>query len=180
MPLALPPSCDPRLKRFAEYLSRKAAPGKLPGRQHIDPLEIPDLLCHLVIHDIVPQANGNRRYRIRLAGTKVVELFGSDGTRQFLDERLPSPKGTLILGHFDRVVETKQPHYFEGKLSRGEREHILIQRICFPLARNGEDVDMLVLVVVGFDVHEKAPPAPEPSAADEKRRRFSWLRERSL
>ena len=176
MDMPLPPGCDTRLKRFADYLSRKAAPGKLAGRQDIDPLELRDLLGSLVLHDVVPQKGGGQRYRTRLVGTRVVELLGGDTTGQFLDERLSPERGALIIGHFDRVVETKQPHYFGGKLSNRNREHILVQRVCFPLARNGEDVDMLAIVMVGLNVDRQAPATPVANAADDQRRGFSWLR----
>ena len=55
----------PRFRRLAEYLAAKAPPGKLAGRQHIDPLEIPDLLPHLMLVDVIPEAGGEPRYRIR-------------------------------------------------------------------------------------------------------------------
>ena len=176
MDIVLPPGCDPRLRRLAEYLAGKVAPGKLPGRQHIDPAQIPDLLPCLVLYDVVSQPNGGARYRTRLAGTKVVEILGDEMTGKFLDEMLPTVSGSEIIRQYDGIVETKQPHYLEGNLRNRGREHILFQRIAFPLARDGEEVDMLVMIMVGFDthaIHFNKEPAP---AAVGRRQRFSWFR----
>lgn len=105
-----------------------------------------------MLYDVVAQAGGNPRYRTRLAGTHVVDLLGVDTTGKFVDEILPPTNGAEIIGHYNQVVMTKQPHYLEGNLSNRGREHIALERIAFPLARNGEDVDMLALMMVGFDM----------------------------
>ena len=88
MLLELPHDCDPRLRRFAAYMAAKAVPGFLPGRQHIVPPEIPDLLPHIMLYDLVPGPHGGPRYRTRLVGTCVVELLGADTTGKFVDEIL--------------------------------------------------------------------------------------------
>jgi hypothetical protein len=151
MDIALPPGCDARLKRFATYLAERAPHGRLPGRQDIEPVEIPDLLPYLVLYDVVPQESGCPRYRTRLVGTRVVELLGDETTGKFLDDILPLKRGAEIIGQYDRILATKQPHYLEGRLSNRGREHILFQRVVFPLARDGAEIDMLAMIMVGFD-----------------------------
>lgn len=150
----LPPAYDPRIERFSVYLAAKAPPGKLPGRQHIDPHEITDLLPYLMLYDVVPQASDDPRYRTRLIGTHAAELLGTGATGRFIDEILPAVRGAEIIGHYNQILIAKQPHYFEGTLTNIGREHIRFQRAGFPLARNGENVDMLVLIMIGFDTRE--------------------------
>jgi hypothetical protein len=174
MDIVLPPGCDPRLRRFAEYLAAKAAPGKLLGRQHIDPAEIPDLLPWLVLYDVVPQESGGPRYRVRLAGTRVVEILGDETTRKYLDEMLPTVGGLEIIRQYDQIVATRQPHYFEGNLRNRGREHILFQRIAFPLAHDGETVDMLVMIMVGFDTHASQYGKEIPKAGQPRTYRPRW------
>lgn len=146
----LPAGCDARLQRFAAYLAAKAPAGKLPGRQHIEPLEIPHLLEYLTLLDVIRQPNGDLRYRIRLAGTHVVNLLGIDGTGKFVDEILNTDCGLDIIRAYKDMVTTKKPQYLDGELRGKGRGHVTFQRAGFPLARNGEDVDMLVLMMVGF------------------------------
>jgi hypothetical protein len=47
----------PRFRRLADYLAIKAPPGKLPGRQHIEPTEIPDLLPWIMLIEVIAQVN---------------------------------------------------------------------------------------------------------------------------
>src|SRR5690242_12897874 len=62
----------PRFRRLADYLASKAPNGKLPGRQHIEPLEIPDLLPWIMLIEVIAHMDAEPRYRIRLVGTEVV------------------------------------------------------------------------------------------------------------
>lgn len=139
---------NPYFQRLAEYLASKAPQGKLPGRQHIDPSEIPDLLPYIALIEVVPQESGNPRYRIRLAGTQVVNILGADGTGKFVDEMLTTEEGAKIVRAYDEILRTKQPQYLDGRLRVSGRGHVPFQRIAFPLARNGEDVDMLIFMFV--------------------------------
>jgi hypothetical protein len=151
MLLELPHDCDPRLRCFAAYMVAKALPGLLPGRQHIVPQEIPDLLPHIMLYDLVPRPSGGSRYRTRLIGTRVVDLLGADITGKFVDEVLTGDRGAEIIAEYDQIAMSKRPGYLTGTLTNLGREHMRFQRAAFPLARDGMNVDMLALLMVGFD-----------------------------
>jgi len=138
----------PRFKRLGDYLAAKAPPGKLPGRQHIDPIELGDLLPHLMLVDVVPQGEGEPRYRIRLIGTDLVAAHGSDPTGKFADEALSGGQVTDIMLGYAEIVRSRQPQFRSGKVASPGREHIPYRRFAFPLARDGENVDMLIFVFV--------------------------------
>lgn len=150
MAFDLPADCDTRIRQFAEYLASKTPSGRLPGRQHIVPSEIPDLLPFLAIYDVIREANGNLRYRVRLLGTHVVELFGEDPTGRFMDEFLPASRTEEVVERYHEVVQSKEPRYYADELVREGRKHVRFQRAAFPLARNGEEVDMMVLIRIGM------------------------------
>jgi hypothetical protein len=137
-----------RFRRLADYLAEKAPPGKLPGRQHIDPLEIPDLLPHLALVDVIPQPQGGPRYRVRLMGTRAAEMQGSDPTGKFADEVLTGREGEAIIKAFGEVLRSRQPQYRRGVVATPGREHIPYERLAFPLASDGEQVDMLIFIFV--------------------------------
>ncbi len=142
----IPPPFDrhPRFARLRDYLAAKAPPGKLPGRQHIDPLEIPDLLPYLMLIDVIRPASLPPRYQIRLVGTQVVAIQGTDATGKFVEEVLD--KGPDIIAHYEDVLTTRQPQYHRGQVATRDRNHVSYQRIVFPLATDGETVDMLIFV----------------------------------
>lgn len=150
---AAPFDWHPRFKRVHDYLEAKARPGKLPGRQHIDPLELRDVLPHLMLVDVERAPGQPIRYRIRLVGTQVVALQGSDATGKYVEDVLN--KGPDIIAGYSEILETRQPQYRRGAVATTDRDHLTYQRIAFPLAADGETVDML-LFVFAID----APAAP--------------------
>ena len=136
----------PRFRRLADYLAAKASPGKLAGRQHIDPLEISELLPYLMLIDVVPQAGGEPRYRIRLVGTDVVAIQGQDGTGKYAEEILTAEEGADIIRDYGEIVRDRQPQYRRGMVATPGRDHVAYERVAFPLAQDGEHVDMLIFV----------------------------------
>lgn len=70
---------------FCYWTSVHPAKG-LPGRQHIDPLDIPDLLPGLWLLDV---QHDPFRLRYRLVGTAIVQAYGRETTGQWLDESHP-------------------------------------------------------------------------------------------
>lgn len=136
----------PRFRRLAAYLASKAPPGKLPGRQHIDPLEIPDLLPYLMLIDVVPQQIGPPHYRLRLVGTEVVEIQGSDNTGRYVEDVLTAEEGGEIRRRYDDLVGSRQPQYRMGTVATLGREHVNYERIAFPIAADGEHVNMLIFI----------------------------------
>jgi len=147
---ALVPHLDehPRFRRLASYLAAKAPPGRLPGRQQIDPAELGDLLPWTMLIDLVPQHGGGQRYRIRLVGTQVVALQGSDGTGKYVEDVLNTGEVAAIVSGYDEIARSRRPGYRKGVVATAGRDHVFYRRLAFPLARDGETVDMLMFVFV--------------------------------
>jgi hypothetical protein len=100
-----------RFRRLADYLAARAPQGKLPGRKHIDPLELADLLPWVMLIDVMLQARGEARYRIRLVGTEVVAIQGSDGTGKYVDEVLTGEEGAEVIRGYGEILRTREPQY---------------------------------------------------------------------
>lgn len=146
----------PRFRRLADYLANKAPSGKLPGRQHIEPTEIADLIPWIMLMDVITEADGEPRYRIRLVGTEVVNIQGSDRTGRYVEEVLDSAEAAAIMQGYREIVRSHVPGYRAGVVATVGRDHVLYRRIAFPLARDGEHADMLIFVFVR---DEKEPPS---------------------
>jgi len=140
----------PRFQELATYLAAKAPNGKLPGRQHVDPVEIPKLLPYLSLVDVVREA-GRLRYRFRLVGTDVVAKTATDMTGKWVEDAFPAEAATAIVRAYDGVVATLTPHHWATVMSVPGREHIRFERIVFPLASDGETIDMLIGVYAFAD-----------------------------
>lgn len=91
---------------FRYWRERHPANG-LPGRQHIDPLDVVSLLPGIWLLDVQREPF---RLRYRLVGTRVTESIGREVTGLWMDEA--HPDASSVPGYFDRyrsVVDSAQP-----------------------------------------------------------------------
>ncbi len=140
-------AADPRFREIFAYWRNKAPPGLLPGRQHINPLDIPRLLPLVALYDVV-RDDSNLRFRTRLSGTGVVAAFGSDFTGRFLDEITPPAVYGEFHTAYSSVAETGRPHYWERPVPFAVRDFMAIQRLALPLAADGISVDIIIAYYV--------------------------------
>jgi hypothetical protein len=146
----------PLFRRLADYLAAKAPPGRLPGRQHIDPVEIPDLLPHLLLLDVLRDDEAAEpRFRIRLAGTEVETFHGRGLTGLYADEAFAGPRAEPILASYREIARTGVASFRRSAVLTPGREHLLFERVMFPLARDGVSVDMLIGVFV-YEIGKRA------------------------
>lgn len=142
---ALPePVTDSAFHALYDYWRSRAPAGRLPGRQHIDPLDIPKLLPGIGLFDVM--RGGDRyRFRFRLMGSAFVEAMGADNTGRFIDEVvLLAVKYEALYQTFRTIVERQQPHYWETAVTMPGREFVALKRLALPLASDGETVDMII------------------------------------
>jgi hypothetical protein len=144
--LGVPSDCDPGVRAAVEYwLSIKPETG-LPGRQHLDPVDIPQLLPNVWLIDV---CRDPLRFVFRLVGTGVVGFFGSDPTGRDLSEVFDNFEQTIAYLDFRRVAEERRPRWRRGKPVLFHLKNInRLERVYLPLARNGEDVDMIFCLSV--------------------------------
>jgi hypothetical protein len=145
------PRWHPNLMRLYEYWrSIHPAGGGLPGRQHLDPMEIPELLPSIWMLDVQREPF---RLRYRLVGTRIEEVRGHKLTGSWLDES--SPEIVNFESYYRRyrdAVETGQPRWRRG---RGQMQHLRdideLENILLPLAADGKTVDLLLCKTIYYD-----------------------------
>jgi hypothetical protein len=144
---------SPRLARFHEYWLSKCRPGLLPGRQDIDPVEIPELLPWMILLDPVG-VPGGYRFRMRLVGTGIVARTGQDATGKWYDELFTPRDVARFSAIYVEVMKSRRPHHYHSDfdIARLEgREHVRYERLICPLAADGVTVDMLAGIVAFLD-----------------------------
>jgi len=144
----------PRHEQFYDYwLEKSPGPNLLPGRQHIDPIDIPHLMPWIFMIDVV--RDGDRvRYRHRLVGTRIAEWIGHDTTGKFYDELHDRVYLDWLLPIYDRVLETKEPHFNApdvGMPLNEALEQLRYSRLLCPFAADGHSVDLMVASFVFYD-----------------------------
>ena len=138
----------PKIARaLAYWRAIHPAPGVLPGRQHVDPMAIPEVLPGVWLLDV---QRAPFRLRYRLAGTRIVESLGREITGEWFDE--VHPEMAQDPGYLDRyvgVVESRAPSWRRGKPRLWSRRGCSeLENVVLPLAADGAQVDMLMIVTV--------------------------------
>lgn len=151
---------DGQFARMRDYLAGVAPPGKLPGRQHIDPLAIRALLSFTNLVD-VERSDGKIRFRFRLIGTLQSTAAGREISGQYLEDAVLPEYFDRIRGNMMTVLETREAVYDRFGMPHPGRDFIDTERVYFPLARDGENVDMLLILNAYPDEEKTAAPVVE-------------------
>jgi hypothetical protein len=138
-------SLSPMFARMRDYLARVAPPGKLPGRQHIDPTDLGEFLALINLADVV-RVEGAVRFRFRLVGTRQTQMAGREITGKFIEEAVLPEFVDRIRSNMQMAVERKAAVYDRFAMPHPNRTFIETERIYFPLAADGETVDMLLIL----------------------------------
>lgn len=147
---------EPDFVALFEYWCRQAPAGLLPGRQHLDPLDMPrDLLPRIVLFDVERALDGPQ-FRVRLAGTKVVEMLGREPRGTRLHELGLAEAGNLISA-LKAAVTLGAPVVYSAPLILPSKRHLWARRIGLPLARDGVTVDMVLGTYVLRDAAAGGP-----------------------
>ena len=103
----LPASAHPKVSALYEYWkSITPDPGRLPGRQHLDPADIPTLLPNIWLLDVL---EAPLRFRYRLIGTEINRRRFSAKTGDMVEPIVLKPGDPNPLEDFERVVCERTP-----------------------------------------------------------------------
>ena len=128
-----------------DYLASVAPPGKLPGRRHIDPPAFGSLLSTVNLVDVVRAGTGPR-FRFRLVGTAQTRMADREITGKFVEDAVLPEYVERILCNMRAAVARKAPVYDRFPMPHPQRGEIDSERVYFPLAADGETVDMLLIL----------------------------------
>ena len=134
--------CPPRLARAYAWWHEKAAGRALPDRADFDPTEIPDLMPHIIMWDVL--ADGG--YRCRLAGTRMVEIHGRGELTGLSMAEFHGTGNAAIQPDYDLVAATGVPHHVERTLYWLGRDHRRYARILLPFTFGSSAVAIIANV----------------------------------
>lgn len=133
----------PRSARLYRYWrSLHPLPGVLPGRQHFDPVAVPELLPGIWLLNV---ARDPFRLRYRLCGTGVVGAIGREVTGLWLEEAHPDGVAAAeCIARCRRLVRDRAPSWCkEPPRLWTHRDFEMVETLLLPLARDGRTIDML-------------------------------------
>ncbi|WP_193370845.1 PAS domain-containing protein [Pelagibius marinus] len=141
------------------YLDKVAPEGKLPGRQHIDPLEFREFMSFINLVD-VERVDGDVRFRYRLVGEEQTRRSGREITGKLLKDALVPALVPRVRSNMMKVLMTRKAVFDSFPMPHPDREFIVSQRMYYPLAGDGETIDML-LTLHGYEP-DPVVKLPEP------------------
>ena len=146
----LPAAAHPKIAALYAYWQRiTPGPGHLPGRQHMNPADIPSLLPNLWMLDVLEEP---RRFRHRLIGTEINRRGFTVKNGEIIEPSPAQPGNPRPLKDLERVVAERTPVWFRGKpVASRDRFVSEIERLHLPLASNGSDVDVVLSLTVFYE-----------------------------
>lgn len=118
------------------------------SRTEIDPIELRDVLTHLIILDVVRDPFDGI---VRLAGSDVEKSVGFPLTNLALSQIWDS-RETFIMSEYERLAAGTKPRYSVNKCENAWQAHKKVSRLLCPLSTDGVTVD----AILGAVIFEKA------------------------
>ncbi|HUN48254.1 MAG TPA: PAS domain-containing protein [Stellaceae bacterium] len=145
----MPATAHHKIRKLYDYWRGIAASaGRLPGRRHIDPLDIPTLLENIWLLDVV---GAPPQFRFRLIGSALQRMGIPGKVGDFVDQLLPTGGDDPVMEDFRRAARDRVPVWFRGKARVPHTTEMFeLERLYLPLAADGSTVDMLLCMTVFY------------------------------
>lgn len=113
----------------------------MPARPDLNPAEMRAFLRHTLLLDVLQ----GPRFKVRLAGTHIVDTYGEEITGQFLDDLDLGDEKKSILDACSLCISHRKPHFFKGSLQKYlDGVKIDFSWIGLPLSTDGQNVNILM------------------------------------
>lgn len=150
---------------FAYWSDRRPDLDRLPARRDIDPGAIPRLLGSIWMTDVVRE-DGEVRFRERLVGTGMVQLYGFETTGRWFEEIYEGRHLDRQLATYRGIVAAGRPHLSRLGVQHPDREFLVYDRLILPLASDGRTPDILLGIHAYRPESGEEPETwPEPDIA---------------
>jgi hypothetical protein len=134
------------LQAIEERWRARCRDGGLPVRADFPAEDLTAWMGHIQIVERVPDGETDR-YRVRLAGTRIVYYEGRDNTGKFLDDVIPRDQRDQILEPYRRCADTRQPVYSQFYSCSDTGISAQLERLILPLATDGAAVDQFLVAI---------------------------------
>jgi PAS domain S-box-containing protein len=137
----------PELIALRDLWISMSADHRPPRRTRFDLEVVKRWASHLSIAAVLPGG----RFHFRLYGTELERVYGRDLTHCYLDELSPADLWSVIILHYQMVVQTQQPLFAPISICNG-RWYSEVSRLLMPLSSD----DCPVAFIMGADYSRNA------------------------
>lgn len=131
----------PEQRQLYDYWVGRSEGRSMPARRDIAPSDFPQLLPLISLIDVEPEP---QRFRVRLAGTRLREVFDREITGAYLDDLDWGDMTEYWLSAYKRVVQAQKPAQGMVRGPRKAKEHLVQFWLRLPLSGDGERVTMIL------------------------------------
>ncbi|MCC3304284.1 PAS domain-containing protein [Sneathiella sp. HT1-7] len=132
------------LQKAYQLWESKREGRSIPSRSNFDPLEMPKILPHIILIDVEEPTS---RLKVRLVGTRVVEMFGGDYTGMYLDEVDFGEARNKILEDYQTAASMKRPLFSDHMFRKLNKYTQNIERVILPLSDDDKRINILFAVL---------------------------------
>jgi hypothetical protein len=130
----------PEQRELYDYWVNRCAGAGLPRRDDIKPSDFPRLLPAISLVDV--EAGG--RFKVRLAGTRLRDIYGREITGKYLQELGWGHKQDYWISAYKRVVDLSCPAQGIIRGPVRDNDHIVQFWLRLPLSNGAGDVTMIL------------------------------------
>lgn len=131
----------PEQRELYDYWIRCADDRPMPSREDIKPSDFPRLLPYISLIDV---GHDDGRFKIRLAGTRLRDIYDREITGRYLDELDWGDKRDYWLSAYGRVAQNGRPAQGIVRGPRQSKDHIVQFWLRLPLSHDGTSVGMIL------------------------------------
>lgn len=147
--------------RLLDYVAEKRGAARWASRTAIDPIDIPALLPHLWLIEIV-RADDKVRLLVRLAGTRVENIYGRSLTGTWLEDLDWGENSARIFASLYGMADTGRGHFLDASARIQPRLARRVQRLGLPLAEaDGKPTHLLMLALYEFARGDRTSIGPD-------------------
>ncbi len=150
---------DAELRELYGYWRSLHRRDRLPARVDVNPLDIPRLLKHIAILEVVGEAED---FVFALAGSRIEDVHGRALKGVSLQQLREAFEVSASMDTYVEAVRTREPQYQDANLKEFGKAYWACRRLILPLSSDGERVDALLMGAV-FRAIEDPEPADWPS-----------------
>lgn len=134
---------SPLQRDFLAYWRQQAGDRIAPRREDLDVLDIPTLMPHVIILEILQNPFD---FQYRLVGTAISERSNKDYTGMKLTEIEGRGPGSNIWSILDAVRVSQEPTYHSVPYVGPSKDFLKLNDLFLPLVNDGLETNMIVLV----------------------------------
>jgi hypothetical protein len=131
----------PEQRQLYDYWAEVAAQSGIPSRADINPSRLPRLLPGISLIDVNPDID---KCRIRLAGTRLREIYDREITGLTLADLQWGAKQDYWLTAYRRTIETATPTQGVLRGPQLHKEHVVQYWLKLPLRTTSDSVSMVL------------------------------------